>query len=107
MASSQHQPCEPRPAEGHVGNRALPPGGTRRPYRALRGLRPSGSPSARPSCSRCRTSTSCSRCRPGSAAIAYQNKAVVYDLLFKASPEAMLTIVADPEHPGGRRGLAG
>jgi hypothetical protein len=30
-------------------------------------------------------------------AIAYQNKAVVYDLLFKASSEAVLTIAADPE----------
>ena len=29
--------------------------------------------------------------------IAYQNKAVIYDLLFKASAETMLTIAADPE----------
>ena len=34
------------------------------------------------------------------ASIAYQNKAVVYDLLFKASSEAVLTIAADPEHLG-------
>ena len=54
---------------------------------------------ARPSCCRCRTSTSCSRCRPKIAAIAYQNKAVIYDLLFKASAETMLTIAADPEAP--------
>jgi predicted Zn-ribbon and HTH transcriptional regulator len=39
------------------------------------------------------------------AAIAYQNKAVVYDLLFKASSEAMLTIAADPEHLGARIGI--
>ena len=31
--------------------------------------------------------------------IAYQNKAVIYDLLFKASSETMLTIAADPEAP--------
>src|ERR1700693_1332912 len=31
------------------------------------------------------------------ASIAYQNKAVVYDLLFKASSEAVLTIAAHPE----------
>src|SRR5437667_212349 len=31
------------------------------------------------------------------AAIAYQNKAVVYDLLFKASSQTMLTIAADPK----------
>jgi hypothetical protein len=30
------------------------------------------------------------------ADIAYQNKAVIYDLLFKASSETMLTIAADP-----------
>jgi hypothetical protein len=35
-------------------------------------------------------------------AIAYQNKALVYDLLFKVSAETMLTIAADPEHLGAR-----
>jgi hypothetical protein len=39
------------------------------------------------------------------ADIAYQNKAVVYDLLFKASAETMLTIAADPRHLGGRIGI--
>jgi predicted Zn-ribbon and HTH transcriptional regulator len=39
------------------------------------------------------------------AAIAYHNKAVVYDLLFRASSEAMLTIAADPEHLGARIGI--
>src|ERR1700750_443410 len=34
--------------------------------------------------------------------IAYQNKAVIYDLLFKASSETMLTIAADPKHLGAR-----
>ena len=38
---------------------------------------------------------------PGPIAhIAYQNKAVIYDLLFKASAETMLTIAADPKHLG-------
>ena len=32
--------------------------------------------------------------------IAYQNKAVVYDILFKAAAETMLTIAADPRHLG-------
>ena len=36
------------------------------------------------------------------ADIAYQNKAVIYDLLFKASAETMLTIAADPKHLGAR-----
>jgi len=39
------------------------------------------------------------------ADIAYQNKAVVYDLLFKVSAETMLTIAADPKHLGVRIGI--
>jgi hypothetical protein len=43
---------------------------------------------------------------PGPIAdIAYQNKAVIYDLLFKASSETMLTIAADPKHLGARIGF--
>src|SRR5262249_30474990 len=34
--------------------------------------------------------------------VAYQNKAGIYDLLFKVSAETMLTIAADPEHLGAR-----
>ena len=37
--------------------------------------------------------------------IAYQNKAVIYDLLFKASSETMLTIAADPKYLGARIGI--
>src|SRR6267142_6491118 len=33
------------------------------------------------------------------APIAYQNKAVVYDLLFRATAETLLTIAADPRRP--------
>ncbi|KQV27476.1 transposase [Rhizobium sp. Root1204] len=39
------------------------------------------------------------------ADIAFQNKAAVYDLLFKAASETMLTIAADPEHLGARIGI--
>jgi len=39
------------------------------------------------------------------ADIAYQNKAVIYDLLFKASAETVLTIAADPKHLGARVGI--
>ena len=39
------------------------------------------------------------------ADIACQNKAVVYDLLFKASAETMLTIAGDPKHLGARIGI--
>ena len=42
---------------------------------------------------------------PGPIAdIAYQNKAVLYDLLFKVSAETMLAIAADPKHLGARIG---
>jgi Transposase zinc-binding domain/Putative transposase len=37
--------------------------------------------------------------------IAYHNKAVIYDLLFRASAETMLTIAADPKHLGARIGI--
>ena len=36
------------------------------------------------------------------ADIAYQNKSVIYNLLFKASCETMLTIAADPKHLGAK-----
>jgi hypothetical protein len=39
------------------------------------------------------------------ADIAYQNKRVIYDLLFKASTETVLTIAADPRHLGARIGI--
>ena len=39
------------------------------------------------------------------AAVAFQNKAVVYDLLFKAAAETLTTIAADPKHLGARIGL--
>ncbi|MBV8918977.1 IS91 family transposase [Bradyrhizobium sp.] len=39
------------------------------------------------------------------ADIAYQNKAVVCDLLFKASAETLLTIAADPKHLGAKIGI--
>ena len=39
------------------------------------------------------------------ADIAYQNKAVIYELLFKAAAETLLTIAADPKHLGARIGI--
>ncbi|MCH7795615.1 MAG: IS91 family transposase [Proteobacteria bacterium] len=39
------------------------------------------------------------------ADIAYQNKAAVYDILFKAVAETLITIAADPKHLGARIGL--
>jgi hypothetical protein len=37
--------------------------------------------------------------------IAFQNKAVIYDILFKAAAETLITIAADPKHLGARIGL--
>jgi putative transposase/transposase-like zinc-binding protein len=39
------------------------------------------------------------------ADIAWQNKEVVYDILFKAAAETVLTIAADPRHLGARIGI--
>ena len=38
-------------------------------------------------------------------AIAFQNKAAVYDLLFRSAADTLLTIAADPKHLGARIGL--
>jgi Transposase zinc-binding domain len=39
------------------------------------------------------------------ADIAWQNKAVIYDMLFKAAAETLVTIAADPKRLGARIGL--
>ena len=39
------------------------------------------------------------------ADIAYHNKAVIYDILFKAASETLITIAADPKHLGARVGM--
>jgi hypothetical protein len=39
------------------------------------------------------------------ADIAYQNKAAIYGILFKATAETLITIAADPRHLGARIGL--
>jgi hypothetical protein len=41
------------------------------------------------------------------ADIAYQNKAVVYDILLKAGAKTLITIAADPKHLGVRIGFTG
>jgi hypothetical protein len=41
------------------------------------------------------------------ADIAYQNKAVVYDILLKAGAKTLITIAADPKHLGARIGFTG
>ncbi len=41
------------------------------------------------------------------ADIAYQNKVLIYDILFKAAAETLITIAADPKHLGARIGFTG
>ncbi|MBL6933116.1 MAG: hypothetical protein ISR45_09225 [Rhodospirillales bacterium] len=36
----------------------------------------------------------------------YQNKAMIYAILFKAAAETLITIAADPKHLGDRTGLS-
>ena len=127
MASCQPRSREPAPAQSDERHRELPHGGPRRTLsRAARTAptrrspttaaatgtarsararqRASGWRRARPNCSR---SLLPRRLHAAVAIgdIAYQNKAVIYDLLFKASSETMLRIAADPKHLGARIGI--
>ena len=72
--------------------------------RSARGLwRRNGWQLARPIYCRCHTiDLVFTLPRRRSATIAYQNKAVIYDILFKTSAETLITIAADPRHLGAR-----
>ena len=63
------------------------------------GLRP-----AKPICCRSAISTVVFTLPAEISPIAYQNKTVVYDLLFRTAAETLLTIAADPKHLGARIG---
>ena len=77
--------------------------GTARSARARQ--RASGWRRARPNCSRFPYFHVVFTLPSAIGDIAYQNKAVIYDLLFKASSETMLAIAADPKHLGARIGI--
>ena len=66
---------------------------------------PSGSNTVRQNFSTASTFTSSSPCRIEIAAIAYQNKEVVYNILFQATAETLRTIAADPKHLGAEIGF--
>jgi hypothetical protein len=127
MASSQRRPCEPRPTEGDVGDRELPHGSPRRHVARCEDC--AYTTIAYNSC----RNRHCPKCQGAAAKqwlaeraaellpvpyyhlvftlpapisdIAYQNKAVIYDILFKASAETLITIAADPKHLGARIGV--
>jgi hypothetical protein len=128
MAPGQCRPCQPRPTQGDVGDRELPHGG------ALGGhvARCEDCAYTTIAYNSCRN-RHCPKCQGAAAKewlaareadllpvpyyhvvftlpaaiadIAYQNKAVIYDLLFKASAETLTTIAADPKHLGARVGI--
>ena len=86
------------------GRRPLPVAtGTARSVRAQR--HGNGSPSAKPSCCRCRTSTSCSRCRPRSPPSPIRTRPWSTTCCSRPRPRPLLTIAADPEHLGARIGI--
>ena len=60
---------------------------------------------ARPSCCQSPISTWCLPLPAAIGAVAYQNKAKVYGLLFKAAAETLTTIPADQKHLGADIGL--
>ena len=128
MASGQCRPCQPRPTQGDVGDRELPHGGARRPCRALRGLRAQPDrvqllpQPALPEVPGRGGKGLAGRARGRSAAGAVLPRGVhaagsrsptsptrtrpsIYDLLFKASAETLITIAADPKHLGARVGI--
>ena len=116
--------CQLQPAQGDGGHRGLPHGSPRRARRELR-----TPPHAYNSC----RNRHCPKCQGAAARdwlaareadllpvgyfhvvfslpaeiddIARDNKAVIYDLLFRAASETMMTIAADPKHLGARIGI--
>ena len=72
---------------------------------SVTGTRRSGSSTGPPSSWTASISTSSLPCPPTIAAIAYQNKAQVYNILFRATAETLRTIAADPKHLGADIGF--
>ena len=128
MAKGQRRSREPRPVEGHVGDRDLSHRRARRTRRALRGLRARARSPTTPAATGTARSVRRAAARQWLAereaellpvpyyhvvftlpaaigAIAFQNKAAVYDLLFRTAAETLTTIAADPKHLGARIGL--
>src|SRR5262249_25820329 len=121
------RPCEPRPTQGHVGDRTLPNGGVGRSCRTMRRLRAPAhlyNSCGNRHCPKCQAAAAKQSLAdrqaellplpyfpvvfalPGPiAGIAYQNQAVVSDPLLKTAAETLITIAADPKHLGARIGL--
>jgi hypothetical protein len=125
VARGQRRPREPRPVEGHVGDRDLSHRRARRPCRALPGLRTRAHrlqflpqpPLPQAAAARQWLEEREAELLPvhnyhivftlpaSIGAVAFRNKAAVYDLLFRTAAETLTTIAADPKHLGARIGL--
>ena len=127
MAKGQRRSREPRPVEGDVGDRDLSHSRARRPRQRCEDCA-----HERVAYNSCRN-RHCPKCQAAAARrwledreaellpvpyyhvvftlpasigpIAFQNKAAVYDLLFRTAAETLTTIAADPKHLGARVGL--
>jgi len=121
------RPCEPRPTQGHVGDRACRTaalGGHVERCEDCAHLRICYNSCRNRHCPKCQAAAAKQWLAdrqaellpvpyfhvvfslPGPIAdIAYHNKAVVYDLLLKTAAETLITIAADPKHLGARIGL--
>ena len=128
MARGQSRPCEPRPTESHVGDRDLSNGRRSADMssaaRIARTTRIAYNSCRNRHCPKCQGATARQWLAEREAAllpvpyyhvvftlpaaigaIAFHNKAVVYDLLFKTAAETLTTIAEDPKHLGARIGL--
>ena len=121
------RPCEPRPTQGHVGDRTCRTaalGGHVERCEDCAHLRISYNSCRNRHCPKCQAAAAKEWLAdrraellpvpyfhvvftlPGPIAdIAYHNKSVVYDLLLKTAAETLITIAADPKHLGARIGL--
>ena len=124
MAQGQRRPYEPRPAEGHVGDRDLALGGHVERCEDCAHERIAYNSCRNRHCPKCQAAAARQWLEDRQAellpvpyyhlvftlpaaigAVAFQNKAAVYDLLFRTAAETLTTLAADPKHLGARIGL--
>ena len=124
MAQGQRRPYEPRPAEGHVGDRDLALGGHVERCEDCAHERIAYNSCRNRHCPKCQAAAARQWLEDRQAellpvpyfhvvftlpaaigAVAFQNKAAVYDLLFRTAAETLTALAADPKHLGARIGL--
>ncbi len=124
MAQGQRRPYEPRPAEGHVGDRDLALGGHVERCEDCAHERIAYNSCRNRHCPKCQAAAARQWLEDRQAellpvpyfhvvftlpaaigAVAFQNKTAVYDLLFRTAAETLTALAADPKHLGARIGL--